>query len=1485
MPNIFDNTFQKGLNSDYQILYQPDGTYRYLKNCQLISQDGNNYAIKDCLGNTVIFTINPPYYTTFAGVGVNPTPLAFISFPNKLIVLSTNYDGSSAVPAYIEIGKLEYLPYGEGMQPKTVAGQYNAGYIPLYHHASLKGDLRHRIEGFAFKENEFTERIYWTDNYNEPRVFNISDPIFTTYFATGSLVTGDQYMILEGAITHNAVNYGPGLPAGNVFTAVSANYTNLTGAAPTPKVVVYYPYQLLDWTPSRTLGNIQFDAYSAGSLYCGSKVYYYRLSIPSYNSSWSYGCSPILVGTDNTPFTSFPTPSVYHDFVGGGTTTTLLDSGRAVVVQIENIDTNFQFIELACAEFDQSNEIPRSITIVAKSLITGTTMTMTHDGTQNLGELTIGDITLFPASILKVKTLTTNKNYNVPANITEREELDIDLSAATVTSFEYPMNVHFDPNSCSLGGMVYTGAEVPVMGANPGANDINPWSRWYVTFGNLTTDTVVYDGNNYITGQVITGTSTDDTILFTGTGSARPCVTRNRYTTQAGDRVENAIEITGAEGVGFWDLKEPAVDHHATGYWSKERYRYGFLPYDLKGNPYYVRWLADYSMPSIDDKSNSGGLLTADNNLAGDSIISLNPSGVKFSNIIIPPDIIDKISGFSIVRAERDPIIVTQGLVTQCVHSGASPDIFRPASYIPVAKDVLAVSVTPIYCYLCPDSLVSAPMKSSFGQIGDVMSEACWTSPFSYGGALVRAGGGEEQVYSKIMGRSVTDDVNRDREITYFDYVNEGATLVNLGNGDSLINYDLTVGVTGTSPDTTCIPLSGGAYTLDNRITNACKKIIFKLETDFPHYAVADGYASIAADDLPEKILMNYTKTVAADSLYGGAGDDAKANTLYISTGHFQPITAQVKTDTFDGNNYVFDDVEVFGGDCKLSLIDIGYGLWDNAYMPAPGTFSYAWTFPCECNANYALRRGRKTSNVQMYWTDSGDGAAGPNGIVWNSPGAENRPEDYSYNIGYSTEGQMIRYPALPINFVNANEFEARIRYSAQKIFGEIIDSFRIFALGDYKDLSGQNGRINNVKTKEDKVFVWQDLALSTVPILERQVLTSTSGDATTIGTGGVVDRFDIISSYFGNQHQWGVTETEFGFAWFDMHRKAFLVLGLDGTGLMEVSQVMGLQGFFNEVFLEAIGNEVLDANTILNSPTFSETSDRPLMGVGITGVYDPKNKMTYLCFKFMARKVLPIFPVGDAYKHRDFTIGYLHTKTDKMFVGFFEQLFSIAHNHNQWVLSCNNPKNTTQFVPIVIAGTSFAVGETLMGQDVAGVIDNAEYICILNVTLDNAVKYPLGVSGSTYWTRINKTNQVWVNNQPTALAQAVAPDYLYNKFFGRVVDNILSIVVNPPQGQDETFFVPNIEQITPYNVNYTTIETEGNLQSASDVSITGTNNNYRFTFNKITSNLPLSNTGRIFSNYLKITFTKKNYTTIPTTVTTSVKILQKIRSFFTLRK
>ena len=137
----------------------------------------------------------------------------------------------------------------------------------------------------------------------------------------------------------------------------------------------------------------------------------------------------------------------------------------------------------------------------------------------------------------------------------------------------------------------------------------------------------------------------------------------------------------------------------------------------------------------------------------------------------------------------------------------------------------------------------------------------------------------------------------------------------------------------------------------------------------------------------------------------------------------------------------------------------------------------------------------------------------------------------------------------------------------------------------------------------------------------------------------------------------------------------------------------------------------------------------------------------------------------------------------------------------------------------------------------------------------------------------------------PTNTAATTAPDYVYNKFFGKVVNNRIDIIVNPPMSGEESFEVQSMSQNGPYNINCTDVYIEADSQTASDVSISSTNRNYRFIWNKIVSSLPLSTTGRIVNRYLKISLRKKNWTTSPTTVSTGVKILRSLSSIFNTKK
>jgi len=188
-----------------------------------------------------------------------------------------------------------------------------------------------------------------------------------------------------------------------------------------------------------------FDGYGTGSVFCGSKIYFFRygVSADGYFTPWSYPSSTVHVSTEND--TAFLNAGQYYsDTVGAGTQTISVLSTHSVKIRVDNIDTKYDIIQLAVAEYNNLTDVPSGTYIVAQEMVlpTDTEIVLEHTGSTILADVTIEDLTLVPASIEKVKTLDTNKNYLLVGNITEREELDLPYSLAsdvTLTSFEYPL--------------------------------------------------------------------------------------------------------------------------------------------------------------------------------------------------------------------------------------------------------------------------------------------------------------------------------------------------------------------------------------------------------------------------------------------------------------------------------------------------------------------------------------------------------------------------------------------------------------------------------------------------------------------------------------------------------------------------------------------------------------------------------------------------------------------------------------------------------------------------------------------------------------------------------------------------------------------------------------------------------------------------------------------------------------------------------------
>ena len=157
------NTFKKGMSRDLDKSQQIKDTYRNSVNGRVIFKEDGSYAWCNVLGNEVAFQ-------TTTGYRVQGTA----SINNKLIILSWNGTNS-------EIGVVKLVN-------KKTAGVYEVFFNDYNDPNGDTLDLNAKCEVRSYAEvsdendtvggvndNEFIiERIYWTDDYNEPRSFNLA---------------------------------------------------------------------------------------------------------------------------------------------------------------------------------------------------------------------------------------------------------------------------------------------------------------------------------------------------------------------------------------------------------------------------------------------------------------------------------------------------------------------------------------------------------------------------------------------------------------------------------------------------------------------------------------------------------------------------------------------------------------------------------------------------------------------------------------------------------------------------------------------------------------------------------------------------------------------------------------------------------------------------------------------------------------------------------------------------------------------------------------------------------------------------------------------------------------------------------------------------------------------------------------------------------------------------------------------------------------
>lgn len=1212
----------KGSHLDNDEAFQPKDTYRHAVNGMLISYNDGNYSWQNAKGNSLSFDMGDGYKI-----------IGWCNLREDLIVFSTNET----------VGSIDKIVFDSDNKAKIQ---------PIYALDSFNFTENHPIvnECEGYYESQTIQRIYWTDFYNKVRSLNIAEVNYVSYIDNSvKLVNYDvnkTYVVVYGEITINSVTY----TKGQKFTS-----TTIPTIPSDVVIAEYISANSMNSTPDVTWGEIELHSINKGGGNVGYGQYFFCYQFYSLDgrvTNWSplsNGLAMLELGDSYQKQQGGRQLGSSFGTEGAGTTDG--NSGNSFTLRVKGVDAVYEYIRFGVFSSSAYNTIDTNgYTFYSQKVVINTDGFVYADykGASEHGDkVSLVDILQNFSQIQKAKTLCITQGYLIIANIVENGEFDLGvISSASVTAETMELV------SDTKGNITDTTSELTGHNIMKSSSDVVYTNQWY----RVISEPVSYNGVNQPKGSFFKGV--ESVLNYVGAGKIQPYLRIKKYRKKNNEIVYDNIELTD----GYLDYKNPLVAEKAQGYWGGETYRIGVLPFDLQGRPLHVRWLKDIDIPQRSKDvtgiynntkgANSNTSLTslyrggAQVNLG---VMSIVINGLDITSVV--KDDISQISAISIVRCSREDNEQTlfEGLLQPIVHThfikSAFPGMDNDVSYNfndnethiadgfarhPFGQPLSGKSKREpkTYCLYSPDRMFY--LNETPASVGDSLRvSSIWGDRNDLAGLGTQTNGYTDfqQKFIKEVNSSDTTIKIGDSTVvratvglTEFDGAkNNGYVNISLFNGKSFGNDTLYSYAYGKASQQGSIIEGTDSYYRRSKITRG---VVVQTETEETATNHPNGYVDQygASYETTKATYVQYKRT--NNVLYGGTTDEAKAASLYSQIGHYLPITKELLSDIEDNGKYILNDVQVFGGDCFVTLFDFTLGSYDrqydhkkNKYNPFVPTahldsWQYSVAFPVQSKVNTCFRYGIHASKNRNTAKISDGNYANPSTGVradvatqienYNKSVAQNSTNE-AYLSCYSTDRKNASYGALPVNFEFETEFDARVMWSERKNNGEAEDAFMKFPTGNMLDVETNRGYINNVRTEANRLFYWQQHGVGSIPINERQLMTGVSGEILNLGIDDRVglgkERYDERHSFYGNQHQHSLIKTTNGFAWFDFANRAFIHMSI-GLSINNDSIIKGYYQLFRNEISNALANQ-----------------DNPVTKMGIVSGYDEMYRTVYMTF------------------------------------------------------------------------------------------------------------------------------------------------------------------------------------------------------------------------------------------------------------------------------
>lgn len=904
--------------------------------------------------------------------------------------------------------------------------------------------------------------------------------------------------------------------------------------------------------------------------------------------------------------------SSYADIIGEDAATPSVPTGKRITWQVENIDSSFNYIQPIVVKRTSYTGTATILLLDSIPITANGTVTIDYSGLENKEEISLEEFLLLSNNFFDTcKTLTTSNNMMLAGNIRSSKRFEGAFDARAYR-FRPDGTSYITPNL----------SDTDYWGIAEDEDVTNPDSIEQSTFLDYHYDPVKYKYQS--DGVTLGGEGPNISYTFVTKSlledkNRLPAVVQNFTDPKT---LLNSVEsINGVD----YELVQALPNHKSEyisglyrGYKRGETYRFGFMPYDKRGNPGYVKWIGDIRFPRVGENIGDPGAIYGADALANSVAVPnfelvaynttthetyTNQLGIEFT-VNIPPALADQISGYSIVRVKRelkDRTVIANGYIgavadrgTFNAHPGygGNPLSQNPSdltttsapSYEHAAVRDLVTYYSPEYLFTRNTDIVPSTALATdylytdnyLAQIGTHydrnpgLDQYFLSNKLYYTFRTVNGTGFRNLApFNRLVGRSYYNPISTILNVSRNTDVNQNGPAYYYYSGARPFYNEAQA----AAPARNTIGEGGRCNLIGLAVpeAGAVPMIFYQTQSALTdtNLASTGNWAKYNAD------VCRYLS-----DQYGGYGYEARSINDYISCGHYQPVTYSATIQAYTSTVYGGDTFVNIWSNNKIIAHDNSGTGWITS--SSPGALSWSPHLPVESYINTHLRSDQCDNR------DPHTPSTGPE-------------ERFLYNSVYSAENDVIKYFPKPSTtiFNEIEEFDTRIYISDVKVSGEITDSWSIFKQSSYIDLDGAYGPLNNLVPYASTVMTFQDSAVGALSIAPKYMLKDAIGiEEAILGVGKPLEGYSYLSTGVGCKHQWGITKGVYAgiesIYFYDALRRSCYKL----TG-NQIIPLTGLDSFSRS----SLRGELLNY-------------DNPLLAYGVTATYDTSYNEAWFTFK-----------------------------------------------------------------------------------------------------------------------------------------------------------------------------------------------------------------------------------------------------------------------------